>query len=193
MQAIFLDTETTGTDPSMHRILEIAFKLIDLPSGTEKLTYQAIVKQSMDVWKKRDPVSVEINGFTWEKTQQGKDEAVVSQEIMKIFDDYHVERNKAVYICQNPAFDRSFFGQLVSFHLQEQKKWPYHWLDLASMYWALEIEACRRDKRAFPKELPISKNAIAKRYQLSSESEPHEALNGVDHLILCYRAVVGFD
>ncbi len=44
MQAIFLDIETTGLDPFFHRILEIAFKIVDVPSGYEKLTYQSIAQ-----------------------------------------------------------------------------------------------------------------------------------------------------
>ena len=57
MQAIFLDTETTGLDPFIHRLLEIAFKVVDISTGYEKLTYQAIVKQSLEVWDQRDPIS----------------------------------------------------------------------------------------------------------------------------------------
>ena len=33
MQAIFLDTETTGLDPFRHKLLEIAFKVVDIPPG----------------------------------------------------------------------------------------------------------------------------------------------------------------
>jgi oligoribonuclease len=193
MQAIFLDTETTGLDPFSHRLLEIAFKIVDIPSGYEKLTYQAIIKQPIEVWEQRDPTSVEVNGFTWEKVLLGKEESVVRQEIIQIFTDLQISRGSAVFICQNPAFDRNFFAQLINVYTQEQKKWPYHWLDLASMYWASQIKAYREIRAPFPKEMCLSKNAIAQHYQLPTESNPHFALNGVDHLLLCYRKVVGFD
>ena len=39
----------------------------------------------------------------------------------------------------------------------------------------------------------LSKNAIAQRFQLPIEETPHSALNGVNHLLLCYRTVVGFE
>ena len=193
MQAIFLDTETTGLDPLSHRLLEVAFKIVDIPSGFEKLTYQAIVKQPLEVWERRDPKSVEVNGFSWEKVQLGKEEAIVRQEIIQIFTDLQIDRCSSVYICQNPAFDRNFFAQLVDIHTQEKKHWPYHWLDFASMYRALQIKGYREIREPFPQAMSLSKNAIAQHFGLPIEPNPHSALNGVDHLLLCYRKVVGFD
>lgn len=193
MQAIFMDTETSGLDPFSHRLLEIAFKVVDLPSGDEKFAYQTIVKQPLEIWEQRDPVSVQINGFNWDKVQLGKEEARVGQEITEIFQDFKIARGKAVYICQNPAFDRNFFAQLIDVYAQEQMNWPYHWLDFASMFWALQIKDFRETHKLFPPEMNLSKNAIAERFQLPIEASPHTALNGVDHLLLCYRTVVGFD
>lgn len=193
MQAIFLDTETTGLDPFHHKLLEIAFKVVDIPSGYEKLTYQTIVKQPLEIWEQRDLSSVEINGFTWDKVQLGKEEAIVRQEIIQIFEDLKIERGTAVFICQNPAFDRNFFAQLIDVYTQEQKHWPYHWLDFASMFWALHVKDQIGNHEAFPFEMNLSKNAIAQRFQLPIEQMPHSALNGVDHLLLCYRTVVGFN
>lgn len=193
MQAIFLDTETTGLDPLCHRLLEIAFKVVDIPSGFEKLTYQTIVKQPLEVWERRDPTSVQVNGFNWEKVQLGKEEAIVRQEIIQIFTDLQIARSSTVYICQNPAFDRNFFAQLIDVYTQEKNQWPYHWLDFASMYWALQVKAYREVGMPFPQEMSLSKNTIAQRYQLPIESCPHSALNGVNHLLLCYRTVIGFD
>ncbi|WP_068468368.1 exonuclease domain-containing protein [Candidatus Protochlamydia phocaeensis] len=192
MLAIFLDIEATGLDSFHHRVLEIAFKVVDVHSGEEKLTYQSIVKQPLEVWERRDPVSIQINGFTWEKVLLGQEEKAVGKEIVQIFTDLKIERGKAVYICQNPAFDRGFFSQIVDVYTQEQHHWPYHWLDFASMYWALQVKQFSQIHESFPSEINLSKNAIAQHYQLPIETSPHSALNGVNHLILCYRTVVGF-
>lgn len=192
MLGIFLDLETSGLDFFHHRVLEIAFKIIDLSSGEQLATYESIVLQSQEVWDWRDPTSLQINGFTWEKLQQGKTEAAIGQEIIEIFTRIGIQRGKAVFICQNPSFDRGFFAQLVNVYKQEELNWPYHWLDFASMYWALVVKTCRETNVELPREISLSKNAIAETMHLPVEPHPHLAKNGVDHLILCYRHVVGF-
>lgn len=191
MLAIFLDLETTGLDPTKHSVIEIAFKVIDISSGLEKFTYQSIVRQPYAVWEGRDPSSVEVNGFTWEKLESGKPPEQVRDEVIAIFNEVGIVRGKAVYICQNPSFDRGFFGQLIDVYTQERLNWPYHWLDFASMYWALLVMKMREEGTPFPVEMNLSKNSIAKLHNLPTEDRPHSALNGVNHLILCYRTVVG--
>lgn len=191
MRAIFLDSETTGLDPSKHKIIEIAFKIVDIKNGSLLKSYQTIIKQPWDEWEKRDPSSILINGFTWEMLLQGREPSDVGQEIIRIFQEFEIERGKAVFICQNPAFDRGFFAQLVEVYTQEKLNWPYHWLDLASMYWGTLEQASQREGKSFPETLNLSKNEIAKAFKLSPEVEPHRAINGVDHLIFCYCAVLG--
>ncbi len=39
--------------------------------------------------------------------------------------------------------------------------------------------------------LELSKDKIAKFYNLPPEEKPHRALRGVEHLIECYKAAVG--
>lgn len=192
MLAVFLDSETTGLDPLVHRLVEIAFKVVDLCSGEQKSCYHAIVCQSMADWEARDEASIAINGFTWERVQSGRTISEVRQEIIAHFRMHQIMRGCAVYICQNPSFDRTFFSQIVDVLTQEQEQWPYHWLDLASMYWALHVKACQMHHLPLPEKMNLSKNAIARQLNLPEEPLPHSALNGVDHLVACYRAVVGF-
>lgn len=188
MLAIFLDIESSGLDFFRHRALEVAFKIIDVQSGEEHYSYETVVSQPLEVWQKRDPASVAVNGFTWEKVLTGRQEATVRQDIIEIFTDLRIERGKAVYVCQNPAFDRGFFSQLIDVYTQDHHHWPYHWLDFASMYWALQVK-----QGAIPlDEMSLSKNSIAQHYHLPIEPYPHSALNGVNHLLLCYRTVIGF-
>jgi DNA polymerase-3 subunit epsilon/oligoribonuclease len=192
MLAIFLDIETTGLDFFIHRTIDFALKIIDVSTGIEKFTYQSVVKQPLSVWEKRDPSSVEINGFTWEKLLSGLEEERVKKEIIQIFIDQGITRGRAVYVCQNPAFDKGFFSQIIDVHTQEELNWPYHWLDFASMFWALRMKQANQNHETFPIEINLSKNAIAEYYHLPVETIPHSALNGVNHLILCYRTVIGF-
>lgn len=193
MKAIFLDIETTGLDTTRHRPLDIALKIIEVSTGEEVGVYQSLIKLTDEEWERRDPVSMKINGFTREELEPGKNPEEVAQEIKELFLLCNVQRLKAVFICQNPAFDRGFFAQLIGVYEQDRLNWPYHWLDFASMYWALLAKENAEVGRPFPDELNLSKNQIAQRHHLPPEEEPHRAMRGVDHLILCYKAVVGLN
>ena len=96
------------------------------------------------------------------------------------FDKFKIKRGDAAFICQNPSFDRAFFCQLIDSDKQELLNWPYHWLDLASMYWATSLKQGR-----LPWETGFSKDRIAAVYQIGPEKKPHRAINGVDHLLSC--------
>lgn len=191
MLAIFLDMETTGLDPTKHCAIDVAFQIIDIGSGELKAAYQSVIKQPVTEWEKRDPVSIQINGYTWEELGAGKEPKVIGAEIIDLFQKIGIQRGQAVFICQNPAFDRGFFGQLIEVYVQERLNWPYHWLDLASMYWALTMQKLEQKGLHLPEKMNLSKNEIAKEYQLPAEVEPHRAMNGVEHLVKCYQAVTG--
>ena len=192
MLGIFLDTETNGLNPFVHKVLEIAFKIVDLTTGTVVGTYSATVKQSHEEWKKSDPASLKVNGFSYEMVELGTPPDQVATEITNMMQKNRINRGTAVFVCQNPSFDRIFFSQLISPDIQEQFRWPYYWLDFASMYWA---EAMRKGQSAsdkLPWNTGFSKDKIASVYNLPSEASPHRAMNGVDHLLLCYSHVIGF-
>ncbi|HSX25451.1 MAG TPA: 3'-5' exonuclease [Chlamydiales bacterium] len=192
MIGVFLDTETNGLNSQIHKIVEIAFKLVDLTSGEIKEEYQTIVAQPIEAWEKSDQESLRINGFTWDEVSRGRTPRHVSQNIIDIFTRWGVRRKQAVFICQNPSFDRVFFSQLIDPDAQELLSWPYHWLDLASMYWALSLHKAKQNQGPFPWDTGLSKDLIASQYKLPEESKPHRAMNGVSHLLLCYQSVVGF-
>ena len=192
MLGVFLDTETNGLNAFTHKILEIAYKIVDLETGTLKKEYHATISQPMDAWEKSDAESLQINRFTFTELQQGVTTELVAQTIIDDFVALGIVRKKAVFICQNPSFDRAFFSQLITPETQERLQWPYHWLDLASMYWALAIKEASRDPNHLPWITGFSKDLIAAHYHLKPEAKPHRAMNGVDHLLLCYTAVVGF-
>lgn len=187
MLGVFLDTETNGLNPNKHCILELAFKIVDMISGELQFSYEAVIAQNKLLWERSDPQSLEINHFRWEEITQGTPPEEVGGAVITAFAQNGIKRGKAVFICQNPSFDRSFFSQLVDPDLQESLDWPYHWLDLASMYWAIHI-----DKKPHPWETGVSKDKISKTYEILPEEKPHRAMNGVNHLIQCYDAVVGF-
>jgi oligoribonuclease len=189
---VFLDSETNGLNPQIHKILEIAFKIVDLQSGELKHVYQSLIAQPLEAWEKSNPASLKVNGFTWDEVKSGRTIQHVSQQIIDQFKLWNIQRKLAVFICQNPSFDRVFFSQLIDPDTQEMFNWPYHWLDLASMFWAVSMDKAKRNNEPPPWELHFSKDDIASYYHLPAEEKPHRAMNGVNHLLLCYEAVVGF-
>lgn len=184
---IFLDTETNGLNPNKHQILEIAFRIIDVENGERKDSFEALIAVTESAWANSDPESLKVNGFSWQEVMDGKTPRLVSQEIKHLFSKHKIVRGEAVFICQNPSFDRAFFSHILTTEEQEALKLPYHWLDLASMFWAVSIMQGK-----YPWVLGYTKDKIANAYHLGPEAQPHRAMNGVDHLLRCYEAVVGY-
>jgi oligoribonuclease len=189
---IFLDTETNGLNAQKHKIIEIAFQILDVFDGQVKDTFHSVVSVSPEEWEKSDPESLKVNGFKWEEVAQGLPAHVVGGKIQESFARNGIKRGKAVFICQNPSFDRVYFSQLIDPDIQEKLLWPYHWLDLASMYWVDAMKKGVAGTGKYPWETGYSKDKIALTYRLPTEEQPHRAMNGVKHLLLCYRSVVGF-
>jgi DNA polymerase-3 subunit epsilon/oligoribonuclease len=182
MLGLFLDIETTGLDPSCHVPIDIAIIALDLNLEEKLATYQTVICQPLDAWQKSDPESLKINGYTFDAISQGKRVLEVKKEIIALFQDLGVQKNKSFFICQNPAFDRGFFNQIIPVYEQQALGWPYHWLDLASMYWMTK-------EPPYPEQINLSKNAIASHFQIEKETVPHRAIGGASHLLTCYLSV----
>jgi len=187
MLLIFLDTETTGLDPDKHRALEIAFCVVDAGSGRHLVSYESVISQSQEIWAEADPESLKINGFTWEEILDGKSEKAVAAEILENIHGSHITEKTGAFVCQNPSFDRAFFSQIISPDLQARCGWPYHWLDLASMYWAYHL--LKEPRTVLQRESDLSKDRIADHFNIPPETSPHRAMNGVRHLMACYDAL----
>jgi oligoribonuclease len=187
VKGVFLDTETNGLNWKKHTVLEIALRILDLSSGEELAHYSSFINIGEDAWKKSSIASLKFTGIAWEDIKDAPKIEIVKKDLIKIFKMHKIKRGEAVFICQNPAFDRIFFSHLIETELQERYSLPYNWLDLASMFWAKQIGL-----HVSPHLIELSKDKIAKLYNIAPESMPHKALNGVDHLIACYEQVVGF-
>lgn len=187
MIGIFLDTETNGLDSAIHATLEIALILIDLQTGEKIASYDSLINIDDSLFEASDSASLAYTKITRSMLKQdGKKIDVVKEEILTLFKKYNLQRGKAVFICQNPSFDRVFFSKLINVAVQESLLFPYHWLDLASMFWGKQFP------KNSEKKLLLSKDSIAEFYGIEGEKMPHRALQGVLHLIDCYEQVTGF-
>lgn len=189
MLGVFLDIETSGLDPFRHIPLEIGCMVIDLYSGKELEVYETLVSVTQEEWTLRDPSSIAVNGLTWEMLQTGKPRSIVAKQIEEMLQRHALTNESGFFVCQNPSFDRPFFCSIIPAYRQEELRWPYHWLDLASMYWALQRA---KEQREQPYALRVSKDTIAQALGLPPEARPHRSINGVKHLLLCYKHLVGF-
>ena len=165
MFGIFLDSETNGLNPKNHRLLEIAYKIVDLSSGKLTESYHAILLQPAEVWQKSDPSSLQINGFTQELLQQrGSAEENVKKEILRSFQKIPIGRKNAVFICQNPSFDRAFFSQLIDPDLQESLSWP------------------SRPPGQLGVDRPVAADRVQRRGP-AADARVHQHRDGADHLV----------
>jgi DNA polymerase-3 subunit epsilon/oligoribonuclease len=128
-----------------------------------------------------DPRALAINGITFQDVKDAPQPDSICGDLAELFLTHDIHKRNSVFICQNPSFDRGFFPQIMPVETQHDLELPYHWLDLASMYWAL----CRMASTQLVP--PLSKDSIAAYLGIAKEENPHRALNGVHHLIACYR------
>ena len=189
MKCIFLDIETSGLDWDINLPLEIGLCIYDLHSMVCICEYSSFIYYSERQWVLgSDQKALEINGITYEEVSKGKTHNEVCEDLTELFLSHEIHKTNAVFICQNPSFDRGFFPKIMPVETQHELELPYHWLDLASMYWALRIDPKKEvNGHNLPKIIPLSKDAIASYLGIPSEEKPHRALNGVHHLISCYR------
>lgn len=189
MFGVFLDIETNGLDPFVHIPLEIALKIVNLKNGKLLAEYSSIIFSQEAEWVGFDSNSLLVNGFKKDELLKGKPRDIIQKEIKELFASYDITRGHAYFICQNPSFDRPFFGKMIPPYEQERLLWPYHWLDLASMYWALKLV---QEQVIQEFGLNVSKDSIALRLGLDKETRPHRAMNGVNHLLACYTSLVSY-
>lgn len=198
MKAVFVDIETTGLDFDRHVAIDIALIIVDLNDYTDVHEYTSCIRCDDSDWWYSDPKALEVNGYnSLNHPKIAQDDWIVSEQIEDFLRRHEIVKGKAFFICQNPSFDRPFFLQLMCHEKMIEMDLPYHWLDLASMYWIkffgsfypIPSPYCIIPEMA--SEISLSKDSIAKHLGLSPEEKPHTAIRGARHLLDCYRAVCG--
>lgn len=184
MRAAFIDIETNGLNFNLHVPLEIAVIGCDLNSTTPCFTYNTFIQCSKQDFESSQQDALKVNGITYEDVKDAPTYFQVMNEMEEKFKTHNIVRNKALLICQNPSFDRPFFHKIVPEDHMRNLNFPYHWLDLASMYWMKYYY-----DRSFIDELSLSKDAIAKSLELPEEIKPHRAYNGAKHLMDSYNSL----
>lgn len=192
MKGIFIDIETNGLDPDINSPLEVCVIICDLHTMTRITEFSSLIQCSPKCYLyDSDPNALLVNGITLDEVKDAKTSYEVCEDLEECFLCYEIDKTNSVFICQNPSFDRSFFNQIMPVEVQQELELPYHWLDLASMYWARTIDITKPvNGHNLPGTVSLSKDNIARNLGLPAEDKPHRAKNGVHHLIECYRALM---
>ena len=186
MKIVFLDIETTGLDFEIHMPIEIAMVIKDSNHPCVYTEYSSAIYQPKEIWDQADKKALEINGFLERDIKKTQFSCVVAEQIQGFLTSNHISKDDSFFMCQNPSFDRVFFHKIVSQKNMEYLQMPYHWLDLASMYWIKTQSA----KITLPEAKTLSKDTIATMLKLPREEKPHTAVGGVRHLISCYETLM---
>jgi DNA polymerase-3 subunit epsilon/oligoribonuclease len=186
--------ETNGLNMETHIPVEISLIIADADCSEIECEYTSLIKpicyDEEEFIKNSTPEALKVNGITYQMLrEQGKLPTQVRFEIEDLFVKHSIFRGEAIFICQNPSFDRAFINKLFWHENMEELKWPYHWLDLASMYWIKFFGSCY----PIPYTVSLSKDSIAHAMGLPPEEKPHRALNGVKHLMMCYKRIRGIN
>jgi DNA polymerase-3 subunit epsilon/oligoribonuclease len=202
MKLVFLDIETTGLNPDIHDPIEIAVCVVDTERCKDVVsaqcniifsqnvltcpTYNECIKLSANQWESADVEALNVNGFNSNCVWNGSLIEDVQESLLKFLNYNNVRKDHAVFVCQNPAFDRMFFHKIIPLDVYLNEDMPSHWLDLCSVFLGSII-----DNRFYHgNEFRIfSKDEIANEIGLAREESPHKALNGVKHLIDCYLLI----
>jgi DNA polymerase-3 subunit epsilon/oligoribonuclease len=177
---IFIDIETTGTDFYLHMPLEICVRCTNQDLSVV-FEYNTLLKCSKYDWSNADKKALNVNGIKYKDVENAECYESCTYFIKNLFATYFVFPSFChAFVSQNPSFDRFFLTKIMG--PDNMVDLPYHWLDLASMYYAKNYPSLN--------QMSLSKDYIAKSLEIEPESKPHRAINGVDHLMKCYNKLI---
>jgi DNA polymerase-3 subunit epsilon len=126
---LFVDTETTGLDPTKHELLEVA-AIRCSPDGLNIIsTYEAKLKPlHIETAEKK---ALEVNKYS---AEEWTDEKCTPPEI--VVDNLQKMAGNTVLIGHNVSFDEGFLSPLFT-RLGMKVPWGYHKVDTVALAWPL--------------------------------------------------------
>jgi DNA polymerase III epsilon subunit-like protein len=117
---VFVDIETTGLDPEIHEIIEIAILPLKGPVWQTK-----IKPEHLDV---ASPKALEINGY-----QDHPEDWEDAPRFLNIAPEIAAHLKDTMIAGQNTQFDMGFIRSLFKRHDLPLKGVPYSWVDTVSL------------------------------------------------------------
>lgn len=184
MNIIFIDIETNGLDYNVHVPIEIAMLIANQQQPHNIISYHTKIRCTKSQWNKSCQESLDVNKFTYANLLNCPTIQDTMENFTHIFRNNEINKHNSVFMCQNPSFDRPFFHKIISTDMCKKLNLPYHWLDLASMFWF------KNTSKTCVGNISIKKDDIAKELGIPPEKKPHSAYDGAKHLMDCYNALV---
>lgn len=165
-ELVFLDTETTGLDPAVHEVIEIAAIRTDATGNQIIGTYHVKVQPTRI--EKAEPAALAINGYTADDWRTATDKQTALADLQRFVAD-------AVVVGHNVGFDIGFIDAMA----REQNTgnaWYKYKVDTSSMAWPLYANG------------KIEKPSLecVEKYFGISRNERHRALVDADTCRLVY-------
>lgn len=188
MKIIFLDIETNGLDPQRHVPIEIGILIYDLDKNDEFEAFTSFIALDAEDKKNSCLTAMQVNGIVDRIPKDAPEIDMVERAIEMFFLQNNISSENCFFLCQNPTFDRPFFHKIIPQIRMNHLGWPYHWLDLASMYW---FKSITNGLKLQSTKCILSKDSIAKCLGMDPEPMPHTAIQGAAHLAKCYLILTG--
>jgi DNA polymerase III alpha subunit (gram-positive type) len=158
---IFLDTETTGLDPELHEVWEIAYAINDGFVETTKIPHSLATA---------DPKALELNGYFSRGGDLSNMAPAVELRMKQLF-------AGNTLVCANPTFDRMFLRKRWGY-----EPWHYRSIDVESMAFAIfEYDQ--------PQGLAVIRNDLILLGYDNIPEPNHSAGGDVNTLRECYKAL----
>jgi DNA polymerase-3 subunit epsilon len=125
----FIDVETTGFDPDVAEIIEVAVVIAKMKDGELIVTDQLDLKIHPEHLENADPQALRINGYN----EADWLFAVKLEDAMKTFAD---KTESAIFVAHNVTFDYGFINKAFQ-KTGIENKMHYHKLDTISIAFAV--------------------------------------------------------
>ena len=187
---LFLDCETTGLNPDIHRPWEIAWKLYTVEDRTMHLVDRRcdMVSLSGVEWIQADRVALDVGRFDQRYYMQSNTPSDYLATVFASID------GKPRLVGSNPSFDDRFVGDWLG-RQGASKPWHYHLIDLPSVALGELITA-----DVEPEELALARVAGLKSDALSklqgvdpAKFDRHTAMGDVDWCVAWWARLFNLD
>ncbi len=122
----FIDVETTGLDPAVHAVIEVAVLKIDADSLAVLDSFESKVKPHADAVI--DPEAASINGYSPEAWADAPEADQVLPRVLDLL-------RGATVAGHNPSFDLAFLKAALARAGLPSPEVDYHLVDTASLAW----------------------------------------------------------